>query len=168
MISDIARYAGQTVLYGLIALAVGYLSHRPKIEYFSTGKAQIKISFGHGANRIEECRRLTPEEIAKLPRGERRPHTCRRERLPMRVQLLVDDIPIYDDIIQPTGLSRDGPAQVYRKFAVAAGRHEITARLRDTSRAEGFDYERRATVDLTPLQSLAISFSSDQGTFIIR
>jgi len=86
----------------------------------------------------------------------------------MRVQLLVDEVPIYDEVVQPTGLSRDGPAHIYRKFAVAPGRHEITARLRDSDRSEGFDYEHRVTVELAPLQNLAVDFSSDQGTFIIR
>lgn len=168
MTSDAAGYAGQAIVYGVLALAVGYLSNRPVIEYFSSDRAQIKMSFGHGANRVEDCRRLAPEEIAKLPPRERRPHTCGRERLPIHVQLLIDDVPIYDEVIQPTGLSRDGPARVYRKLAAMPGRHEITARLRDSNRAEGFDYERRATVELIPRQSLAISFSSDQGTFIIR
>lgn len=168
MASMTARYVGQAVIYGVIALAIGFFSSRPMLGYFPEDKAQIKISFTHGADRIEECRRLTPEEIAKLPPRERRPHTCGRERLPMRVQLLVDEVPIYDEVVQPTGLSRDGPAHIYRKFAVAPGRHEITARLRDSDRSEGFDYEQRVTVELAPLQNLAVDFSSDQGTFIIR
>src|SRR5690606_26313807 len=145
-----ARYVGQAVIYGVIALAIGFFSSRPMLGYFPEDEAQIKISFTHGADRIEECRRLTPEEIAKLPPRERRPHTCGRERLPMRVQLLVDEVPIYDEVVQPTGLSRDGPAHIYRKFAVAPGRHEITARLRDSDRSEGFDYEQRVTVELAP------------------
>ena len=168
MTSSTVRYIGQAAVYGLLALAIGHFSNRPMVAYFPTDKAQIKISFSHGAKRTEDCRRLSPEEIAKLPPRERRPHTCGRERLPMRIQLLVDDMTIYDEIIQPTGLSRDGPARVYRKFAVAAGRHEITARLRDSNRTEGFDYERRATIEVSPLQNLAIGFSSDQGTFTIR
>ncbi|WP_072388742.1 hypothetical protein [Hyphomicrobium sp. CS1BSMeth3] len=168
MISDAARYVGQAAIYGLLALAIGYFSSRPMVVYFPTDKAQIKFSFAHGAKRVEECRRLAPEEIAKLPPRERRPHTCGRERLPMRVQLLVGDVPIYDDVIQPTGLSRDGPARIYRKFSIAPGRHEITARLRDSNRMEGFDYERRVTIELKAQQNLAIDFSSDQGTFTIR
>ena len=168
MASGIAKYAGQAVVYGLIALGIGYFSNRPILAHFPADKAQIKISFTHGANRVEECRRLTTEEIAKLPPRERRPHTCGRERLPVRVQLLVDGVPIYDEIVQPSGLSRDGPAHVYRKFAVDPGRHEITARLRDSDRTEGFDYERHVSLELAPLQNLAIDFRGDQGTFIVR
>ncbi len=168
MASDILRYVGQAAVYAAIALAIGYLSSRPTLEYFPADKAQIKISFAHGANCVEDCRQLSAAEIAKLPPRERRPHTCERERLPMRVLLLVDGSPIYDEVVPPTGLSRDGPGRVYRKFAVAPGRHEITARLRDSNRTEGFDYERQVTLELAPLQILAIDFSSDQGTFIVR
>ena len=166
--TDFARFAGQALFYGLVAAGVGYFASRPTLDYFPHDKAQIKLSFAHGANRVQECRKLTPEEIAKLPPRERRPHTCGRERLPIRVQLLLDDVPIYDEVLQPTGLSRDGPARVYRKFEVPPGRHEIIARLRDSGRDDGFDYERRVSLELVPLQSLAIDFRSDQGTFIIR
>ncbi len=168
MASEIMRYVGQAVIYAAIALAIGTFSSWPTLEYFPADKAQIKISFAHGAKRVDDCRRLTAQEIAKLPPRERRPHTCGRERLPTRVQLLVDEVAIYDEVVQPTGLSRDGPARIYRKFAVSPGRHQITARLRDSSRTEGFDYERRVTLELAPLQNLAIDFSGDQGTFIIR
>ncbi len=165
---DLARYAGQAVVYALVAFGVGYFASRPTVDYFPADQAQIKISFMHGANRVEECRRLTSEEIAKLPPNKRRPHTCGRKRLPIRVQLLLNGEPIYDEVVPPTGLSGDGPARVYRKFQVAPGRHDITARLRDSDRTDGFDYERRVSVELAPLQNLAIDFSSDQGTFIIR
>ncbi|MCL4764921.1 MAG: hypothetical protein KJZ80_01630 [Hyphomicrobiaceae bacterium] len=166
--ADLARYAGQGAVYALVAFGVGYLASRPSIEYFPPDRAQIKISFAHGANRIEECRRLSTEEIAKLPPSKRRPHTCGRERLPIRIQLLLDEVAIYDEVVQPTGLSSDGPARVYRKFQVEPGRHEITVRLRDSARTDGFDYERREDLELAPQQSLAVDFSGDQGTFIIR
>lgn len=162
------RWAGQAVVLAGVAAAIGFFASQPALTYFRADAAQIKLSFAHGSRRIEECRRLTPEEIAKLPPRERRPNTCARERVPIRVQLLVDGRAIYDEVLQPTGLSRDGPARVYRKFEVPAGRHEITARLRDSARAEGFDHERTTVVELRPLQNLAIDFKSDHGTFDFR
>lgn len=162
------RYIGQAVVYGAVAAGIGYFASNPWIEQFPSDSAQLKLSFAHGAQRKEECRRLTPEEIAKLPPNMRRPTTCGRERVPIRVQLVVDGKPIYDEILKPTGLAGDGPARVYQKFVVPPGRREIVARLRDSTRTEGFDYERRHTVELEPLQSLAIDFRADQGTFVFR
>lgn len=162
------RILGQVVAWALLMALIGYFAARPRITFFSPSAAQIKLSFAHGAQRKEECRRLSSEEIAKLPPSERRPNTCGRERVPIHIQLELDGQPLYDAVLEPTGLSRDGPARVYRKFAVTPGRHEIVARLSDSARSAGFDYERRADIVLAPLQSLAIEFKSDQGTFTFR
>ena len=71
-------------------------------------------------------------------------------------------------VLPPTGFAGSGPSRAYQRFAVPPGRHELTARLRDTDRAEGFDYERMAVVELAPAQSLAIDFRAEMGGFIFR
>ena len=53
-------------------------------------------------------------------------------------------------------------------FTVPAGRHEIVVRLRDGKQRDTFDYEKRATVELAPMQNLAIDFKADAGGFIFR
>lgn len=161
-------YVGQVLLYGAFAWAIGYLDDRPQLQYFPPDKSQIKLSFVHGAARVETCRRLTSQEIAKLPPSQRRPNDCTRERIPAQIQVLVDGKLLYDARLEPTGVARDGPMRAYQRFEVAPGRHEIVARLRDSKRTEGFDYERKVTVDLQPLQSLAIDFKADGGGFTIR
>ena len=167
MISPV-RLAGQVVFYALAAAGTAYFAANPVYRQFPADQAQIKLSFAHGAARTEDCRRLTYEEISKLPPGQRRPNTCSRERVPVRVQLSVDDETVYDAILHPTGLSRDGPARVYQKFTVPAGHHVIVARLRDSRRTHGFDYETRKSVELTPQQNLAIDFKADAGGFVFR
>lgn len=165
---DIPRLFGQFLVYGLIAAGIGYLSNQPLYYQFPDDKAQIKLSFAHGAARKEPCRRLSSEEIAKLPPSQRRPNTCSRERLPVIIQLLLDGKIIYDDVLEPTGIARDGPSRIYSKFQVAPGRHVVVARLKDTHRGEGFDYEKTVSIDLTPLQNLAIDFKADQGGFLFH
>lgn len=162
------QYAGQAVVFALAALFVGYFSADPAYRQVPEGMAQIKLSFRHGGARLEDCRKLTPEELAKLPASERKPSTCTRARIPITVEIALDGRPLYADVLQPTGLSSDGPAETYRKFLVPAGRHMIEARLRDSKRAEGFDYETTKDIDLAPFQSLAVDFKSDQGGFLFR
>lgn len=166
--SDWARYTGQAVAYAVVAALIGIFASWPRLPGWTTDAAQLKLSFVHGAQRREECRRLTSEEIARLPANQKRPSTCGRERVPIRVQLLLDGRTIYDAVLQPTGLAGDGPAQVYQRFQVQAGRHEIVARLRDSPRPEGFDHESTTVVDLAPLQSLAIDFKGEYGAFVFR
>ena len=161
------RYLGQAAVYLLLALGIGYFSDRPAHTHFPPDMALIKLSFAHGAQK-EDCRPRTAEELANLPPNMRRPTVCSRERLPVAVELLLDGQPLYQAVLPPTGLAGDGPSRAYERFAVPPGRHELTARLRDTGRAEGFDYERTIAVELAPAQSLAIDFRSEMGGFIFR
>jgi hypothetical protein len=161
------RYLGQVVAYALLGLGIGYFSSRPAYTHFPPDRALIKLSLSHGAKK-EECRRRTAEELAKLAPNMRRPMACARERLPVTVELLIDGKPLYQAVLPPTGLAGDGPARTYQRFAVSPGRHELVARLRDSDRTEGFDYERTMAVDLEPEQSLAIDFRAESGGFVLR
>ncbi len=159
-------YAGQAAVYLLIALLLGIFSDTPSIIHFPADKARITLSFAHGGQRKGECRRLTPEEIAKLAPNMRKPISCPRERLPLQVELLLDGAPLFEASLPPTGLSRDGRSQVHRRFVVAPGSYTLTARLRDSARAEGFDYERSQEITLVPQQDFVVDFRSDTGGFV--
>ncbi len=165
---DILKYAGQALFYAGFAAAIGTFASWPSYQQVPEGAAQIKLSFNHGGARVEDCRRLTAEELSKLPSNQRRPSNCTRQRLPVTIQLIVDGKPIYDAVLQPGGLSGDGQARAYEKFIVPAGKHLIEARLRDSKRSEGFDYESRFEAELAPWQNLAIDFKAEQGGFLFR
>lgn len=109
-----------------------------------------------------------PRSLQSSPSAERRAGRCSRERVPLVVQMVIDGVKIYDAVLEPGGVSRDGQAQTYEKFIIPAGKHEIEARLRDSKRSEGFDYESRFAGELAPLQNLAIDFKAEQGGFLFR
>ena len=163
---DLLRYAGQVLVYTAIALGTAYLASRPRLELIPAGTAQIKLSLAHAAQRKVECRKLTSKEIAKLPPSERRPNTCGRERVPIHVRLVLDGKILYDEKIEPIGLSADGPARVYKKFNLPSGPHRLIARLKDRLGGEEFDYENHTEFLLSPSQSLAIEFKADRGGFL--
>ncbi len=160
------RYVGQVAVFALIAALLGTFADWPSFTRFSSDKAQITLNLAHGGARKGECRRLTPEEIAALPPNMRRPTECPRERLPVLVELTLDDQVLFRESLAPTGLAKDGPSQVHRRFVVAPGRHRLTARLRDSVRTEGFDYEHSAEIDLQPLDNLVVDFRLDRGGFV--
>ena len=162
------RILGQLGVLAVLMLVIGYLSNRPVYQQVPDGMAQIKLSFAHGGAREVDCRRLTAKEIAALPANERRPNTCSRERIPLHVQLSLDGELIFDQLLPATGLSSDGPSRTYTKLLVPAGEHVVVARMRDTKRPEGFDYEARHAATLVPFQNLAIDFKADAGGFIFR
>ena len=162
------QYAGQVVFFTAAAAFTGYFSAWPVYQQHPRDAAQIKLSFAHGAQRQKKCRRLSVEEIAALPPNERRPNTCDRQRKAVEIQLELDGKLIYEAKLAPTGLSSDGPARTYQKFTVPAGTYKIVARLRDSGRADGYDYVSKHEVDLMPWQSLAIDFKADTDGFVFR
>lgn len=162
------RYLGQGAIYLVFVVCLGYFSDRPAYTHFPPDMALLKLSFSHGGQPKAPCRQLSREELAKLAPNMRRATKCERERLPVLVELEVDGKLLYRATLEPTGLARDGRSRAYQRFTVPAGRHELVARLRDSARAEGFDYEHREEVDLASQQSLAIDFHSETGGFVFR
>lgn len=166
MIGTALRSAAQAAVYAAVALLLGFFAQSPRYQAFPADMAQIKLSLAHGAQPKGECRRLSRAELDKLPPNMRKPVSCPRQRLPLLVELLVDGRTVYSASVEPTGLSGDGPSRVYERFAVTPGRHQITARLRESARTEGFDYERTAEILLRPGQNLAIDFRAETGGFL--
>ena len=158
----------QAIAYALFGAMLGYFSSAPAYVHRDPSMAQIKISFSHAAQRIGECRRLSPEEIAKLAPNMRRPLDCPRERLPILVELELDNRPLYRGELPPTGLARDGSGTIYQRFPVMAGKHHLVARLRDSKRTTGFDYESTTDIEVAPQQNFVIEFRAETGGFIFK
>ena len=156
-------WAGQALLYTLFAIFIGVFSRWPSYRNLAADQALIKVSFVHHGRRVDECRRRTVEELAKLPPNMRAPLQCQRERAPVRIEVDVDGVPVYSAVAVPSGLSKDGASSVYHRFALAAGTHRIAVRLKDSAGGSGFDYTREATVTLKPTQVLVIDFDADKG-----
>jgi len=91
---------------------------------------------------------------------------CERERLPR--ELDVDGELILSVQGLPAGLWGDGPASVYRRFDIPPGQYQLSARLRDTERAEGRDYTYTQSVNLVAGRYLPITFKPETGGFKIR
>lgn len=162
------RYLGQAVVYLGTAVLLGVLSHAPAYRHFPADRAQLKVSLVHSAARKEECRRLSAEEIAKLAPNMRKPLSCARERLPLRLEVVLDGQVLIRETFQATGLSQDGPARIYRRFVVAPGIHRLRLGLSDTARTEGFDYLYDREVELRAVQNLVVDFRPESGGFILR
>lgn len=163
-----ARLIGQFIVVAALFAGVAALSDWPTYGQIPNDSGVVMLTFVHGADRKGECRRLTPEEIAKLPPNMRRVQDCPRGRRAIYVELDVDGRSVYQASLPPTGIAGDGPSRVYQRFILPAGRHELAVRLRDTARSDGFDHERRDRVELAPAQMLVIDYRPESGSFIFR
>jgi len=158
-------YLGQVLVYGGIAVLLGYFSTSPAYERFPADKAQLVLSFTHVGERKTPCRKLTREEIAELAANMRRAEACERERLPLYVELSLGGERLFSASLPPTGLSRDGAAHVHERFTVTPGRYDLRVGLRDSARTTGFDYKSELAIELGPGQSLVIDFRPEFGGF---
>ncbi|UCG73204.1 MAG: hypothetical protein JSV45_02135 [Chromatiales bacterium] len=159
------KYLLQSVLYAAFIALIGYFSVAPAYRHAHPELAVIKLAFSHAAERLEPCRKLTPEELAQLAPNMRRPMECERERLPLLVELEIDGELVFRAEEPPTGLWQDGAATIYQKFQVQPGSHELVARLRDGRDTVGFDYEQAASVELAAGQNFVIGFRAAAGGF---
>ncbi|MHC4481329.1 MAG: hypothetical protein ACYS1C_10240 [Planctomycetota bacterium] len=162
------RYLGQLAFYAATAAMLGYFADSPVYTHVPSDKALIKLSFAHGAGHKGECRRRSAEELAELAPNMRQALDCPRERLPVLVELNLDGEPLYHATLPPTGLAKDGPARVYERFVVTPGTYRLSARMRDSARTEGFDYESDFDLALKAGQNLVIDFRSETGGFLLK
>ncbi|MEO8836438.1 MAG: hypothetical protein ABI364_06835 [Caldimonas sp.] len=160
-------WIGQVLLYGVFAVLVGVFSRWPTYRPLPAGDALIKVSFVHSGKLLAECRRLTAEELARLPPNMRAPMKCGRERSPVTIEVDVDGAPMLRHIARPSGLSRDGVSSVYKSLALPAGEHRIAVRLKDSATAGSVAYTRDAIVTLKPAQVLVIDFDASKGGIIL-
>jgi ferredoxin len=161
------RYPLLAMLTIAAAGLVGFFSDTPQIRLRDDDQAVVTLSFSHAAHLREECRPLTPEELAKLPPNMRRPSDCDRARWPVYVELELDGRIVYAGSRQPAGIWDDGPSSLFARFRVPAGEQQATVRLRDTGRASGYDHSATTHLNLRAGQSLVIEFKRPGG-FIFR
>ncbi len=117
---------------------------------------------------MEECRRLTQEELNALPPNMRKPDECPRERHEIYVEMHLDDRLVYSETALPSGLWKDGKANVYRRTTVDAGEYKLFVGMNDSGSGDGFDYFEQRDVTLAPGQNLVVTFDGQQKTFVIE
>jgi hypothetical protein len=82
------RLAGQFAVILLLFAGVAALADWPAYRQIPPGYGVVMLTFVHAAERVTECRRLSAQEIAKLPPNMRRVQDCPRGRRPVYVSIL--------------------------------------------------------------------------------
>lgn len=166
--NKLARYFGQAVLYAAFIAAIGYFSASPAYRLRGPDEAVLKLSVSHAGRIKQPCRERSPEELARLAPNMRVPLDCPRERSPIEIALELDGRPLYRATVPPAGVARDGPSSVYRRFAVPAGRHRVSAGLKDHAALDTFNFIKEEQVVLTPGQVFVVDFNVQRGGFVFR
>jgi hypothetical protein len=163
---DVFRYLGQGIVYALIAVLLGFFADTPAYRHFDDDKAQLTLSLAHSGKHVQDCRRRSAAEIAALPANMRKPLDCPRGRAPVLVEVELGGKIIVSESVPPSGLFGDGPSQIYQNFVIPSGSYTLVVRMRDSTRDEGFDYQREAQVVIAPRQRFVIGFQAEAGGII--
>ena len=161
------RLVAQFALYVPLMALLGFLSTRPRFDAIAPDEALLRLSFIHAAHRAHACRPRTAAELAKLPPNMRAPLDCPRARVPLRVELQLDDRVVLEREVTAAGRRHDGEATVYFRTAVPAGRHLIAVRMGDRP-GGGFNYTRTATLEIAAGSAVVIDFDPAKGGFVFR
>ena len=142
---------------------VGYFSSAPAYRHLAEDRALVVLAFSHAGQHVQPCRKMSPEELARLPPNMRRPTECPRARSPVTVELMMDGEQLLYKVAKPPGLFDDGGVDLFLDTTVPAGEHRFTVRMNDSVRVEGYNYSYEQTVTLTPGQLLFIDFNAESG-----
>jgi ferredoxin/coenzyme F420-reducing hydrogenase delta subunit len=154
--------------YIAFAVIVGWLSIWPRFQLIDDGKAMISLSFSHAGPRIGECRKLTQEELNRLPPNMRKPEDCPRERLPIRVVFSSNGDTLYEATRSPTGLWKDGAANVYRRLEVEGKSQRLFIGMNESGISPEFDYSLEQEVDLAPGEHVVVEFDGTRKSFVFK
>lgn len=109
--------------------------------------AVIRLAWRARGYRVEECRRLTAEELADIPAHMRREEVCEGRILPYRLRVWLDGEPRVDALVRAAGARQDRPLYVYQELPASPGGHHL---LVEFTREEGPDAVPREDERATP------------------
>jgi hypothetical protein len=118
-----ARLALRLAVSLALVAAVGAIAHLPLGEPASG--AALRIALRTHQARIEVCRDLTAEELARLPAHMRRPRECRETPIDYRLRVVVDGEARLERLIRHRGIRRSRPLTVDELLPVAPGVRDV-------------------------------------------
>ncbi|MFT5140871.1 MAG: quinol-cytochrome oxidoreductase complex cytochrome b subunit [Lysobacterales bacterium] len=167
-ISRVAPISRQAVAYAAFAGIIGLFSVWPSFRLITKEEAIVSVTFSHAGQRVQECRKLSQEELQKLAPNMRKPLDCPRERHPVELSFQIDGVVWYQQSIAPSGIWNDGESTIYQRLVVDSGEHDLYIGMGDSGPGQGFTFEHKQLVDIRPGQHIVVEFDSTQQTFEIR
>lgn len=87
--------------------------------------ALVRLDWRARAERVEECRPPTEDEIAERPPHMRPREICEGRVTPYSLRVEVDRAVVVDDTVHGAGAREDRPLYVAREIAVRPGLHDL-------------------------------------------
>ena len=157
------RYLLQAFNYTIFMALIWYFATSPSVRVIADDEAMITVAFAHAGDTLEECRRLSQEELMKLPPNMRKLEDCPRERSPIIIEASLDGEIIYSKTMLPPGIFNDGGVNIYYSRKIPAGKHSFKIKMDDSVRKQGFNHTFEKDINIDPAQILLVEFDSLTG-----
>lgn len=169
-----ARAVGILVAIAATALT-GVLSAVPW-QPNGADRSLVRLSWRATGGLIEECRRPTAEENAKLPAHMRREEICEGRNASFVLVVAVDGRPVMADTIVASGARGDRPVYVFREVSLQPGTHDLSVAfdslLPREARARGNEFPAHLTLDTRILLDtgdiVLITYDEVRGELVAR
>ena len=87
--------------------------------------AIVRLAWRARGERVRDCRRSTPDEMAKLPAHMRQAEVCEGRILPYRLVVELDGAAAVSQLIHGAGAREDRPLYVFQELVMPPGTHRI-------------------------------------------
>jgi len=133
--AGVIRLAGASAVALLAAAGLRYASLAP-VETGQGAAAALRLSWSARPERVEQCRRLTDEELARRPAHMRLRLECEGSFARYELTVSLNGQVLSTDTIRGGGLRHDRPMHVFEEYRVGTGPqplHVALVRIDSTS-----------------------------------
>jgi hypothetical protein len=123
-VSPVARCTVGGGLAIAVTVGIALLSSLPYAAE-PNPRAVVRLSWRVLGEQVQECRRLTPEELERLPAHMRQEVQCEGRVAPYRLTVLLDGVLADSGLIRASGAREDRPIYVFRELEMDPGEHRL-------------------------------------------
>ncbi len=133
-----------------------FFSMKPIYPFYSEGDSLIKLAIKYSSRYKAECRELTEKETEGKLRHMRKTQSpfsnmrmdCTGERLPISIEIFLDNKNVLTKIYHPSGMKNDGPTFVYEEIPAVPGIHKLNVKIKDSKEINPLDYKFEKEIEI--------------------
>src|SRR5579885_3628612 len=113
------------------AASLAFLAALSRVPYAAEpgADALLRLAWRARGERVEQCRRLTPAELARVPAHMRQEIQCTGRIVPYRLRVALDGREVINELVQAAGARHDRPLYVFRELRVPPGPPALAVRF---------------------------------------
>ena len=125
--------------------------------------SEFVVSLKHPGVASENCRDLTPEELASTPVHMRKERICERHRPPVRLRVTIDGVTALEASIAPSGIWEDGNSVAVERIPVALGEHHVSVAIGETMDPDEWSFGDEQTLTFSERHRRVVVFDRVGG-----